>query len=218
MRSVSAIRKVAALPSAIEPAVPEMAVSAARLIYSTMGVVADHLLGNGQPEQAQALLARLFQVRHNVFSHQLADAAVSDGKPVGMLVSASWRTMERLRLPTAIQVAATGGFSTLLRLMLRSAPLAGVGEAEDNEYFVAHVAVAPEFQHCGLGTLLMRHAETKARQLGCTRLALTVAVDNPGAILFYRRLGFGVVGTSKFPALEASIGYAGFHRMRKSLS
>jgi ribosomal protein S18 acetylase RimI-like enzyme len=217
MQSSSAIRKAASPPSAIAPAVPEMAATASRLIYSTMGIIADYLLGNGQPQQAQALLARLFQLRKNVFSHELADAVVMDGRPEGLLVSASWRTMERLRLPTAFRVAAIGGFRTLLRLVIRSAPLARAREAEDDEYFVAHLAIAPGLQRRGLGTLLMRHAERKARRLGCTWLALTVATDNRGAVSFYRDLDFGLVGTSKFPALEERIGYAGFHRMRKGL-
>jgi len=44
-----------------------------------------------------------------------------------------------------------------------------------------------------------------------------VAKDNRRAISSYRRLGFEFVGTSNFPALEARLGYPGFHRMRKNL-
>jgi ribosomal protein S18 acetylase RimI-like enzyme len=195
-----------------------MAAIASRLIYSTMGIIADHLLGNGQPEQAQAALGRLFQAPDNVFSHLLGDAIVVDGKSVGLLLSAPWRTMQRLRLPTAFHVARAAGLATLLRLAIRSRPLAGTREAEDDEYFVAHLAVLPEFQSRGLGRLLMVHAEAKAQQAARDKLALTVATDNRRAISFYGRLGFEIVGTNKFPALENRTGYAGFHRMRKSLS
>jgi len=194
-----------------------MAHIAARLIYATMGIVADHLLGNGHPEQAQALLCRLFELRHNVFSYQLADALILEDEPVGVLVSTSWRAMRRLHLPTALQIARTGGIRTLLRLLVRSAPFARAEEAEDDEYFIAHIALLPGFRSRGLGALLIRHAEAKARQAGCIGLALTVASDNPRAISFYRRLEFEMVGTTRFPALEQTMGYSSFHRMRKSL-
>jgi ribosomal protein S18 acetylase RimI-like enzyme len=64
----------------------------------------------------------------------------------------------------------------------------------------------------------MRHAETRASHAGLRRLALTVAVDNAPAISLYERLGFEIVGASKFPSLEHRIGYPGFFRMRKAIS
>ena len=53
----------------VQPAVPQMAAIASRLIYATMGIVADHLFGAGESGQAPALVGSLFRLRHNVFSY-----------------------------------------------------------------------------------------------------------------------------------------------------
>jgi hypothetical protein len=82
----------------LQSATPEMDSAAGELIYMTMGIVVDHLLGNGQPGQARIVLSRLFRSRENIFSHQLADAVVGGGKAVGLLLSAPGRPPQRLRL------------------------------------------------------------------------------------------------------------------------
>ena len=92
----------------------------------------------------------------------------------------------------------------------------GYDDLRNDEYFVAHLAVAPAFQGHGLGTLLMAHAEATTRLCGWSKLAPIVATDNVGPISFYRRWGFKIVDTNDFPPLEERIGYPGFHRMRKS--
>jgi hypothetical protein len=53
----------------VQPAVPEMAPIASRLIHATMGIVADHLFGAGESGQSPALVGSLFRLRHNVFSY-----------------------------------------------------------------------------------------------------------------------------------------------------
>jgi ribosomal protein S18 acetylase RimI-like enzyme len=194
-----------------------MAPAASPLIYLTMGSVADYLLGNGQPDPAMHVLGKLFHSGGNVFSYQLAEVNIVDRMPAGLLLSAPWQAMQGLRLSTAYHVARIAGLASLLRLMTRSAPLARAKEAEDDDYFVAHLAVAPGFRGRGLGTVLMAHAEAAARRHALRNLALTVATDNVAAISFYRGLGFKIVGTARFPSLEERIGYAGFHRMRKSV-
>jgi ribosomal protein S18 acetylase RimI-like enzyme len=45
----------------------------------------------------------------------------------------------------------------------------------------------------GLGTALVEALVHPARNEGCTRVLLEVAVDNAAALGCYRRLGFGVI-------------------------
>jgi len=50
----------------------------------------------------------------------------------------------------------------------------------------------------GLGSLLIRNAENRARAAGCTRLLLQVNKNNTSAIAAYRRNGFAVEREAKF--------------------
>jgi hypothetical protein len=109
----------------LQAAAPEWAPVAGELIYLTMGTVADYLFGGGDPEQAQAALARLFEADANIFSHQLAVAVIVGGQPVGMLVSGPWEVMQRLQVPTAFAIGRTSGMAALVRLAIRSLPLMG---------------------------------------------------------------------------------------------
>jgi ribosomal protein S18 acetylase RimI-like enzyme len=202
----------------VRPATPEMAPGAAQLIYLTMGAVADYLFGADHADRATTVLGRLFRERSNLFSHQLADVVTLADTPVALVMASSWHTMQSLEIPTAYQLARAGGISGLIRMLIRSRPLLGVKEAEDDEYFVAHLAVLPAFEGQGLGRFLLSHAETKAVQAGFARIALTVEVDNERAVTLYLRSGFRIVETRTFPTLKEKIRYDGFHRMVKALA
>jgi ribosomal protein S18 acetylase RimI-like enzyme len=52
------------------------------------------------------------------------------------------------------------------------------------------IAVAPGFRGRGLAAVLMRDAESVARERGSRRLRLEVRADNGGAIRLYERLGY----------------------------
>jgi ribosomal protein S18 acetylase RimI-like enzyme len=103
-------------------------------------------------------------------------------------------------------------------MLIRSRPFVSIKEAEDDEYFVAHLAVLPGFEGRGLGGQLLSHAESKAMEAGFARIALTVDLDNARAVSLYRRSGFQIVETHLFPTLKDKIGYNGFHRMVKDLA
>jgi GNAT superfamily N-acetyltransferase len=53
-----------------------------------------------------------------------------------------------------------------------------------------HLEVLGPLQRRGIGTALIRAGEDAARRLGHDRLALSVALDNPGARRLYERLGY----------------------------
>jgi ribosomal protein S18 acetylase RimI-like enzyme len=59
--------------------------------------------------------------------------------------------------------------------------------------YVSSLAVDPAAQGRGLGTALLTHLETVARDMGKTRLALHVVDSNTGARRLYERHGFRVV-------------------------
>jgi GNAT superfamily N-acetyltransferase len=59
--------------------------------------------------------------------------------------------------------------------------------------YVSDLAVRPEGQGTGIGTLLLRRQLALARKLGCPA-ALTA---KPGLVRYYRRFGFGIAKTIK---------------------
>jgi [ribosomal protein S18]-alanine N-acetyltransferase len=57
------------------------------------------------------------------------------------------------------------------------------------------IDVAPQAQHSGLGTLLLKKAEEALSEAGCDSVLLEVAVDNDPALRFYKKHGYSVLKT-----------------------
>lgn len=57
------------------------------------------------------------------------------------------------------------------------------------------IDVAPQAQHSGLGTLLLKKAETSLSEAGSDSVLLEVAVDNDPALRFYKKHGYSVLKT-----------------------
>ncbi len=55
---------------------------------------------------------------------------------------------------------------------------------------IPQIAVANEFQNCGLGVILMESSLRELEQLGYQEVSLTVTEQNAGAVRWYERLGF----------------------------
>jgi ribosomal protein S18 acetylase RimI-like enzyme len=69
------------------------------------------------------------------------------------------------------------------------------------------VAVAPDAQRHGLGTRLVRHAESALAAMGCLKLNLQVLTEKPDVLAFYDRLGYradAVVSLGKRLAVQES--------------
>ena len=59
------------------------------------------------------------------------------------------------------------------------------------------IYVRPEHWRKGLGSALCRHAETRLRDRGCRRVALSVFAQNQRARRFYEAMGFRTDGASR---------------------
>lgn len=56
---------------------------------------------------------------------------------------------------------------------------------------VFYLAVSPDYQGQGLGTLMMQHVEFSLTALGCPKLNIVVRSSNKKVLEFYNRLGYG---------------------------
>lgn len=90
-----------------------------------------------------------------------------------------------LRNPRAVTLIEDGGTVMLGALMLLF---------EGSVCRVLSVAVVPDARRRGLGSRLMRAAEEASGERRCTVVRLEVSTENPGAVEFYRRLGYEVDG------------------------
>jgi len=66
-----------------------------------------------------------------------------------------------------------------------------IGGYDGRRGLVYHLAVAPERRDGGLGRQLMTELESRLRAKGCLKAYLLVTLDNPDALAFYERLGWG---------------------------
>jgi N-acetylglutamate synthase-like GNAT family acetyltransferase len=64
-------------------------------------------------------------------------------------------------------------------------------EKEEGVGYISHLAVAPEYQHQGIGHLLMKAIEQRARELGFKTIGMMARVT---ATAYFERAGFRVVG------------------------
>jgi ribosomal protein S18 acetylase RimI-like enzyme len=62
---------------------------------------------------------------------------------------------------------------------------------EGHRGWVNYLAVEPSSRRRGIGRALMAAAEAGLVALGCPKLSVQVRADNPAAVAFYERLGFG---------------------------
>lgn len=200
----------------IRPAISGDAVLASRLMYLSMGELADYLFG-ATHLSVDEILAGLFLLEGNRFSSSISDLAEWDGQPAGMLVSFPGREFTRRELNIGLGLLKLCGLWEVLRLSPRALSIASGVEAYRDEYYLANMAVLPHFQGRGIGSRLLAHAEWKARGAGLKKCSLIVDTENPMARRLYERLGYQVVFTKTYPG-PAKDAHAGYHRMLKELN
>lgn len=63
---------------------------------------------------------------------------------------------------------------------------------EGHRGWLNYLAVAREFQRCGLARAIVAEAERSLRKAGCPKINLQIRTSNRPVIEFYRRLGYSV--------------------------
>lgn len=202
----------------LQPATPDQALPASRLIYLTMKTTADHLFGMDSPQQGLQVLESLFRMKSNRFSYQFTQIVMIENLLAGLVVAYPGKLMKSLELPMAWHLFKIRGLKGFLQFFARAIPLASVKEAEDDEYFISNLAVSPLKQGKGLGSHILAQVEKKAVTLGFKKISLTVDIDNERARRLYERNGFTIVKKVCIESLSRRIGYTGFFRMRKELA
>ncbi len=69
-----------------------------------------------------------------------------------------------------------------------------IGGFDGRRGMIYHLAVAADWQHKGIGALLMEEVEQRLRAKGCLRCYLMVVAENEEAIRFYEKRGWSRMG------------------------
>lgn len=102
------------------------------------------------------------------------------------------------RRELAAYIQRRGSFTVVAEPTAETEAVAGFIVAEASRRGVGHIItidVLPGSRRGGLGSKLLAEAEDRLRQIPCHTVLLETAVDNAGALAFYKRHRYSVVKT-----------------------
>jgi GNAT superfamily N-acetyltransferase len=171
----------------LRPAVPS--VKEGRLFARFLDEAQESWFRAALGPRAFDIIARAYTQPGHELSYLYVTFAERDGRIIGM---ASGYSAEAHRQFTNQPLQAAAGwrryrlaiFSRISRRLLRF-----IDTISDGDFYVRAVAVDQAHRGAGVGTLLMRRLEDRAKALGSKRLALDVAAKNRAARRLYEHLG-----------------------------
>ena len=108
------------------------------------------------------------------------------GQPASLTGARAWLhkqlTEDRLMVVAAVRADQVHGFATMT-VLPASLRLGEAWSIRDN-------FVAPQHRRKGVGSVLLQHAISTARQAGAQRVSLQTETDNTAALTLYRAAGF----------------------------
>jgi GNAT superfamily N-acetyltransferase len=181
-----------------------------------MGELADYLFGKAHLT-VDDILAGLYLLRGNRFSWNIVYVAECDGETAGILASYPGREFICREMAIGLGLLKLCGFWDVLRLAVPALSIASGVETYWDEYYLANMAVFPQYQGRGVGSGLLAFMEQKARESGLNKCSLIVDTKNPSARRLYECCRYQVVYTKTYPG-PAENSHAGYHRMVKELN
>jgi len=191
---------------------------AARLIYLSMGIEADWLFGQVKGYSTLQVLATLFLHRDNRVGFNLAYLSEQAGQVSGLLLAYPGKLLSRLNWMTAWHMLQAFGLAATVHLLRLQSVYGDLKETEADEFYISNLAVFPEFQGQGIGTMLMAYAEEMTRESGYEKSSLIVAFGHENARHLYEHLGYKVVHSFLIDHPKIAEGSGGYHRMVKILA
>ena len=77
----------------------------------------------------------------------------------------------------------------------------------ENECELGSLCVLPEYRHCGIGDALLNDSITRAKDLGCTVMKLSIVEENTVLRTWYEHHGFIHTEIKKFDFFPFTCGY-----------
>ena len=190
---------------------------AGEMLLETLYGFGTYMTGLGSRERGAKVLCDYFRLPANRFSYQYAHIAKMDDVNAGLLVSFSGKLLNQLNRRTAFQMFRVYSFSEVIEYVRRMISLHDEEEVENDEYYIAHLAVDSAFRRKGVGRVLLESAENLAHASGLSKLSLMADSGNQSARALYEKVGFRVVREFEHPDQQPLTGSAGYVRMVKVL-
>jgi ribosomal protein S18 acetylase RimI-like enzyme len=201
----------------LRPATPADAEKAAALIYETTGTLGDYLFGQSNRADTIRVLAVLFREPDHLLSFQTSMLAEMGGEILGIAQAHPGADLMKVNIRLARACAKRFGNGAALRLAWRGLPLMFEPDAEPGEFYVETLAVAPGYRNRGIGRVLLKDVERRARNLKYPVCSLSVMLQNTDALRFYQRVGYRADRKVITRLRAAGVQYNGFYRMVKQL-
>lgn len=150
------------------------------LMLQAMEDIVFNFIQKQDVEEAINFLTILFRKPNNLYSYENTFVAVDEeDNVVGSVTGYNGDDFEKLREPVL----------ELMKAQYQN-DLIPEAETEGNEFYLDTVAVSPIVQGKGVGSHLLNHAVTFAKEKGFKQVGLIVDLENPNAMKLYTRLGF----------------------------
>jgi ribosomal protein S18 acetylase RimI-like enzyme len=202
----------------IVPATFEDRSDVTKLIYETMGAFGDATLGFGDKALALRAVDTFFTKRGNRFSKEITFLSKQENHSTGVLVAFPGSQYLQRNLMIGWQLWKVYGFRGGVKLIWNSMVALNSRETKNDEFYISHIAVHPNYRRQGIAHELMAWAESLAIQKGLQKCSLVVDIDNAPAFALYQSLGYQVVETEETPKLEKEFHTRGHRRMVKNLT
>lgn len=170
------------------------------LIYQSAPELFNLLCG----DEVKKIITQLLKLNQNRFSYHYVYIAEIEGEIMGIA----------LLIPTQVQKA-NSDYTKVLNwwqqwrwYLVENLILKRIIKTDypENSYYLANLAVKPEYQSLGIGTKLIQYCQQQAKRQGATSLWISVSIDNPRARQLYQKQGFEVKETKTISIRGKPIG------------
>lgn len=190
----------------------------AHLVMETLHQFGVYLFGFGETKRAYQVIQTFFQLKGNRFSHEFAEFAMVGNEIAGLLMTFDQRRMRGSMAITALHMLKVYRPGEIGKFIQRMLPYRKEENIPQDEFYIAHLAVAEKFRRQGIGLKMLAYAEEKTRSQGLLKLSLLTEIENSAARALFEKFGFKLTETILFSEEIQDVGSAGDVRMVKLLS
>lgn len=165
----------------IRKAKPSDAKNAVPLIVEAIGDIAKRLTGETDWDRVEETLVKLFHQNDNRHSYRFTYIAEVNNEVGGIMVI----------YPGDVAPALDGNLMEFLREK-DAAETKIDQEALPGEMYIDTICVDPQFRGHGIGTALLKYAESVAKDFNVKTVSLNVETEKEAAIRLYNRVGFSI--------------------------
>lgn len=187
-------QEIAIVEFQLRPACPEDAPLAVPLIYSSGPVAFDVVFADDQYPSALEFLQYAFRLPGGEFGYTNHTVVTHQEQVIGIGACFSAKASVAFMIAVIPQIIRFYGILRGIRVIRKGLKVEQLFQLPPaNNNYLAHLAVASQWQGHGIGSQLIRHFLDRSRAEGQTHAVLDVSVQNPRAEKLYERIGFKTI-------------------------